>query len=141
MQPTSEVLRQAPRRRALARDESGATVVEMAVVFGLFLLFTFGIIEFSWALAEWNEVRSIAGECARNASVGDPPAGCSSAVLAVGASCEISDVVALPTGQRATVTVSKDYDGITGWFPLSMDLSATHEFFIEAGAPAGAGPC
>lgn len=146
MQPTSEVLRQAPQRRALARDESGATIVEMAVVFGLFLLLVFGIIEFSWMLAERNELQHVAGELGRRAGVQnqDPLANvCDMFVVAEPAaptelvSGTLTDPGPSGTFRTGEVSITTSYDGITGVFDLAGgSLTASHSFFIEQDRPA-----
>ncbi len=127
-----------------ARDESGAALVEMAVVLPLVLLLLFGMIEASWAFAQANDVRHGAREGARLAAVdfGDVAAvgaeTCSRMDLASGA------VVALapaddPTdpGTRGTIgriTVNLSYVSLTGavdQFSTGMTISSDIDFVLE----------
>ena len=50
-------------------QESGAALVEMAVILPLLVLLLFGVIEASWAFAQANDVRHGAREGARLAAV------------------------------------------------------------------------
>ena len=77
--------------------QSGAAMVELAVILPIFVLLLFGMIEASWAFAQSNDVRHGAREGARLAAVdfGD--------VATIGAEvCDRMDV----TGGGVTVTLS-----------------------------------
>jgi Flp pilus assembly protein TadG len=126
--------------------ESGASLVEFALVLPLLLALLFGLIEMSWAFAQVNDLRYGTREGARAAAVdiGD--------VATVGqAVCDRMDIVA-PTqnvsvtltpanvavegsvGALAQITVTADLQTITGFYdPLlgSKTLSSTVEFRLE----------
>lgn len=131
-------------------SESGASLVEFALVLPLLLALIFGLIEMSWAFAQTNDVRHGAREGARAAAVdaGD--------VNAIGqAVCDRMDVVqatqnivviltpvsSSPTepgegsvGALARMTVTADLKTITGFFdPLlgGKTVSSTIEFRLE----------
>lgn len=55
--------------RKIRSNESGAALVEMAVVLPVFVLMLFGMIEASWAFTQSNDVRHGAREGARLAAV------------------------------------------------------------------------
>ena len=65
-----EALRRLPGR--LLRDAGGATIVEFTFVAPIFLLLTFGIVEFGNAFFQWNEAAKAAELGARLAAVSDP---------------------------------------------------------------------
>lgn len=132
-------------------DESGAAVVEMALVMTLLLVILFGIIEFSWAFAQQNDVRHGAREGARVAAV---DAGDAATVgqmvydrMDVVNPAEGVTVVLTPvsssgsTGGLATIRVDAGIQTLTGFFdPLLGDtVSSEVEFRTEqpsSGDPA-----
>jgi len=153
------LLRHRVQRRDLGdqrspRSESGASLVEFAMVLPLLLALLFGLIEFSWAFAQVNDVRHGAREGARAAAVdiGD--------VATIGQEvCERVDVVRPAQNVRVTlaqvatspsvvgegsvgaigqITVKADLDTLTGLFDFllgSKDVESTVEFRLEQ--PAG----
>ena len=128
------------------RRESGASLVEFAMVLPLLLALLFGLIEFSWAFAQINDLRYGTREGARAAAVdiGD--------VATVGqAVCDSMDIVA-PTqnvnvtltpddpsvegsvGALAQITVTTDLQTITGFYDFLLagkTLSSSVEFRLE----------
>ncbi|HEX6963532.1 MAG TPA: TadE/TadG family type IV pilus assembly protein [Lacipirellula sp.] len=56
----------------LLRDEGGAALVEMSIVATMFLIVTFGLVEFSFALWQWNSASKATQLGARLAAVSDP---------------------------------------------------------------------
>ena len=141
-------------RRRSRDDERGASLVEFALVFPVFLLFIIGIIEFSFVLAQNSELRHLAREGARIAAVEDISSQAITDIL-----CERLGVIdpanfrfkadgvagsggdpegstgAIGTTEASTVQVRT----ITGWFDsLGFDLSSTSRFYVEA--PEDAAP-
>lgn len=135
-------------------SESGASLVEFALVLPLLLALLFGLIEASWAFAQTNDVRHGAREGARAAAVdiGD--------VAAVGqAVCDRMDVVSptqnidviltpvssSPTepgegsvGALAQISVTADLKTLTGFYDFLLagkTITSTIEFRLEQ--PAG----
>jgi hypothetical protein len=127
------------RRRV---GERGATMVETAIVFPLFILLVFGIIEFSFAYAQNNELRHVAREAAREVSV---DAAASASLICDGfALIEAPDVTYSFTGisdsdpdapgGMATVSAAAQVRTLTGFFDsllASTQLTTTHSFFVE----------
>ncbi|WP_162916746.1 TadE/TadG family type IV pilus assembly protein [Dongia deserti] len=56
----------------LLRDETGASIIEFSIVMVLFFLLTFGLVEFGYALFQWNSASKAAQLGARMAAVSDP---------------------------------------------------------------------
>ncbi len=56
-----------PRRRPIRRDESGAALVEFAVVFGVFVFILYGLVAFGMMLALKQSVTNASAEAARSA--------------------------------------------------------------------------
>lgn len=61
-------------RVRLGRDEAGAVLPEMTAVFVLFMLVLLGIVEFTYAMYQWNAATKAAQWGARLAAVSDPVA-------------------------------------------------------------------
>ena len=145
------------------RTESGASLVEFALVLPLLLALVFGIIEASWAFAQQNDVRHGAREGARLAAVDFGTAGAIANEV-----CDRMDVVnpsegvtvaLIPDaasfsgepGAIATIRVEANLQTLTGFFPglFGGTVSSEVEFRTEqpaSGAPAwwgggGALPC
>lgn len=154
MDKASPVARIPRRRSRIRNNESGASLVEFAVVLPLLLTLLFGVIESSFAFAQLNDVRFGAREGARAAAVdvGD--------VATVGQLvCDRMDLIlpsqsvtvildALDTsptnsgegsvGASAQITVTADLRTLTGFFDAvfsGVQLSSTIEFRVEQ--PAG----
>ena len=150
------VARTNPQRfnNAARPGESGATLVEFAMVLPLLLALIFGLIELSWAFAQTNDVRHGAREGARAAAVDIGN------VAAVGqAVCDRMDVVAPvqnidirltrvssspdvagegSVGALAQISVTADLRTITGFYDFLLGgktLQSTVEFRLEQ--PAG----
>ncbi len=62
------------KRRRFIRDERGAVLPEVTAVFVLFMLVLLGIVEFTYAMYQWNAATKAAQWGARLASVSDPVA-------------------------------------------------------------------
>ncbi len=60
-----------PLRRRVRRDQSGAAMVEFALVVGLFVFILYGLVSFGMVLATKQKVTSAASDAAR-AAVGQP---------------------------------------------------------------------
>jgi hypothetical protein len=59
-------------RPALITDTRGTAMIEFSLVIGLLLLLTLGMVDFSFAFAQWNSVSKSAQMLARLAAVSDP---------------------------------------------------------------------
>lgn len=139
-------------RRSRERNERGASLVEFALVFPVFLLIIIGIIEFSFVLAQNNEVRHLAREGARIAAVENINSQtianrlCNRiGVLDAGTFGFRADGVAGsggdPEGSAGAVgfaEASADVRTITGWFDdvLGFNLDSRVRFYVEAPADA-----
>lgn len=149
---SGEETHQPSRSSRFRRSESGAALVEFAMVLPLLLILLFGVIESSWAFAQISDVRFGAREGARAAAVnvGD--------VDIVGQLvCDRMDII-LPNqnvsvtltplspsppgegsvGASAQITVAADLKTLTGFFDAvfgNKSLTSTIEFRVEQ--PAG----
>jgi hypothetical protein len=56
----------------LVRDTRGTAMVEMSLIIGLLLMFTLGMVDFSFAFIQWNGASKAAERLARLAAVSDP---------------------------------------------------------------------
>ena len=117
-------------RHHSTRDRGGA-LVEIALVVPLLFLFLFAIIEFGWSFTQHLDVRHGARETARLTAVNINPGnlnpatqawgiaalGCTRLEEASGTSIqiELADVTESDVGDLGTVTVSRDYQQLTGY--------------------------
>ena len=151
---SGEETHQPSRSSRFRRSESGAALVEFAMVLPLLLILLFGVIESSWAFAQISDVRFGAREGARAAAVnvGD--------VDIVGqlvcdrmdiilpnqnVSVQLTPLTTSPTvsgeasvGASAQITVAADLKTLTGFFDAvfgGKSLTSTIEFRVEQ--PAG----
>ena len=138
-----------PRRSHRDRrrlGERGATLVELSLVILLFLTFVFAIIEFSWAAAQNNQIRHVAGEGARTAAVGGnvSEAICGNLSIVSAATYSFAAGQTLPDGEVMQVlTVSTPFNSLTGLIPEGGTVTAEHSFYVEPlerGLPTG-GTC
>ena len=148
--PASDRTTLSPRKplRGRGERERGATIVELALVLPVFFVLVFGLIEFSYLFAQNNEVRFIAREGARAASVGDSASAaiCGNITLlddagyVFGAGGGIAG-----DGSVGHVTVTAPYQTLTGLFDGMLggiSLVSTHAYFAEAEIPIpGGGSC
>lgn len=122
------------------------------MVLPLFLLLVFGIIEFSYAFAQNNEVRHAARETGREAGVEGDAATVSGLLCSTFALVDPDQVVyrftavsAAPGGLGgvAEVTVRATYQTLTGFFDsifAGTTLESLHNFYVEQGVvDSGAG--
>lgn len=133
--------------RRCKSDESGAVLVEFALVVPLLLTLILGIIEFGWTFGQYLDVRHGAREAGRLAAVNFKPTsatgdGQSAAIVAETCSRlsnpdQSSITITIPGGRQVgapvTVTVTQDLDGLTGFFGgiLPDDLSSTASSRLE----------
>lgn len=68
------------RDRNDERQQSGAAMVEMALVLPILLLLVLGIVDFGRALNYWNDTNQVAGQAARYAAVNTNPGGVNGAM-------------------------------------------------------------
>ena len=109
-------------RRSPNRTESGASLVEFAIVLPLLIVLLLGVIEFGWAFAQNLEVKHIAREVGRLATVGDPDSeidtrACSGTIAEV---TTVSKAGGTSPGDTATITVTADLEQITGFFGWAL---------------------
>lgn len=130
-------------RDASRSNQSGAAMVELALILPLLLLVLFGIIEASWAFAQQNDVRHGAREGARAVAVEEL-----SLADAVQLVCDRMDIVNPSegitvtftswsgdgtTGSRASIRVDANIQTLTGFFPslFGGTVSSDIEFRTE----------
>jgi hypothetical protein len=129
-------------RRRLDRSESGASLVEFAMVLPLLLVLVFGIMESGWLFAQLTETRNAAREGARLAVVDFGTATqvaietCNRAVLSsdgavvtIESSGDVTDPIGDPSA-AVKVTITNTYDSITGFLDqffqgASLDAEVT----------------
>ncbi len=121
-------------------------MVEVALALPVFLLLVFGVIEFSYAFAQNNEIRHLARDAAREASV-DPsadPVGFVCDGLALIRPADIIDISVTPSsasaGDSSTITVSASYSTLTGFFDGAFAgtvLDTSHQFYVEQPTTGG----
>lgn len=140
--PLPNRIRRRTRVRSLRADERGATLVEMALVLPLFLTLVFGIIEFSYALAQHNELRHVVREASRVASV-DAAADVQSLICdgfalinTADATYQVTGVSPAPGGPGglAEVRTQVTYRTLTGFFDAMFagtTLDSAHNFYVE----------
>lgn len=127
------------RHRARAA-ESGAALVEFAILAPLLLLLVVGIIEFGWLFAQMNELRHVAQEGARWGAVSRPDIdgdgtmdwddlvarACGAANLPGGTTVHVTGSEADGAiGSTATVTVTANVQSLTNAPIISAFLPAT----------------
>lgn len=132
------------------RHQTGAALVELAMVLPLLLLLLFGIIEASWAFAQQNDVRHGAREGARSAAV---DFGTSAQVGQI--VCDRMDVVnpsqgitvtlspltsSGATGGLATIRVNANIQTLTGFFDPLFGGDVTSEIEFRTEQPATGNP-
>lgn len=102
------------------KGESGASLVEFAIVLPFLLVLLLGIVEFGWALGQMNDIRHGAREAARLAAVDTGSATsmrtlvCSSMDLGSGQTVTFTDSATGAAGEEAVVTVSLPVQSLTG---------------------------
>jgi Flp pilus assembly protein TadG len=114
--------------------ERGASLVEFAIALPLLVLLLFGIIEFGWTFAQNLEVKHVAREVARLASVGDRD-GIINTRACSGTVASVDQVVMSPAagqpGSLGTITVTADLRQITGLFDWALGNVGTLESAVE----------
>ncbi len=162
----SDLLPRRSSRLGSCHKESGASLVEFALVAPLLFLLLFGMIDFGWLFAQNLDVRHGAREGARLAAVNfpegpEPNSGVRSnanrdalvaetcARMQTPANANVTIVSNGSVGDSATVTVTAPGDTLTGFvnflLPSSLTLNSTVEIRIEQAATwtntAGAQTC
>jgi len=124
---------------AIGGRQRGAALVEFAIVAPLLILLLFGIVEFGWVLAQFNEVRHAAQEGARWGAVSRPDidgggAGnsdllaraCNAANLPSGSTLSVTAATGGGAkGATATVTVTANIASLTGLNFITVFLPPT----------------
>lgn len=142
------------RRRRLCLRQHGAALVEFAIAAPLLILLLFGIIEFGWVLAQFNEVRHAGQEGARWAAVSRPDVNGDGALNSGDLIARVCGAANLPSGSSisfdaspgsgvkgdtATVTVTAVIAPLTGmtfvtsFLPPSISSTATFRLEQNAG--------
>ncbi len=127
--------------------ERGAAAVEFALVFPLLILLVFGVVEFGAAWSQSTDVRHGAREAARLAAVDYNPldetgadqintiiaAACTRMGNDSGASIEITleAAGARNVGDVGVVTLVQPFSSITGFVPISSNLTSSIDFRLE----------
>lgn len=129
-----------------ARRQRGASLVEFAILAPLLILLLFGIIDFGWAMGNYNDVRHGAREAARLAAVnaGDgmtmAAMTCNAMDMARGATVTFTDGATGAVGEQAVVSVTAPLSSISGLNMISVflpaDLSSTVRIRLEQASAA-----
>ncbi len=118
--------------------DRGASLVEFALVLPLLILLLLGIVEFGWAFAQNLEVKHIAREVGRIATVGDPD-GIIDSRACSGTIAEVTDASMNPgsgdPGDAATIDITATLQQVTGFFDWALgtvgNLSSSVEVRLE----------
>ena len=130
---------------ARKHKDRGASLVEFAFVMPLLLILVFGVIEFGWALTQHLDVRHLARETGRIATVNGAVSDiedrvCAGDVIVPSAVTSITRTGSSDRGEAAFVTIQANLDQITGLFGWlfggSPSLSSTVEIRLEQDAIA-----
>ena len=131
---------------AMARKERGATLVEFAVLAPLLILLLFGIIDFGWAMGNYNDVRHGAREAARLAAVNAGSEAvmatmtCNAMDMARGATVTFTDGATGAVGEQAVVSVTAPLSSISGLNMISVflppNLTSTVRIRLEQASAA-----
>jgi Flp pilus assembly protein TadG len=144
--------REARRGSSRRRRGRGAVMVEFALVAPLLFILLFGIIEFGFAFVQWLDVRHGARETARLVAVNYKPTAAEGSVQAqelLAEGCSRMDdggegssiTIVVPAGQsgdagevgqRLEITVNRQLDGITGFFPFIEGRDVSSDVVIRA---------
>jgi Flp pilus assembly protein TadG len=146
------VMARRTRRADGSRRNRGAVLVEFALVAPLLLILLFGIIEFGFAFVQMQEVRHGARETARLVAVNYKPSvseGAAQAQEIMEEGCSRMDdagegssiEIVVPTGQsgdpgevgqRLEVTVHRELEGLTGFFPFIAGRDVSSDVAIRS---------
>lgn len=107
---------------SLLRDRRGATVVEMAIVAPVLLMFIFGIIEAGRALWTMQVLQETAYATARCLAIGDLDCDTTAEAKAYAAARAAQSTITLPTS-AVTITSDTTCDSIAGMAKVSLSLS------------------
>ncbi len=122
------------RRRLLARDQSGAALVEFALVIGLFVLILYALIYFGMALATKQRVTNAAAEGAR-AAVG---AASPSAAQTV-AQNRVEALLGAPNGRYTVTPVAGPCNTTASNGPQCIKVTVTYDWENHPAVPAAPG--
>ena len=141
------------------KDDSGAALVEFALILPVFALMLFAMIQFGLAFAGWSQLRNSVQTAARSVAMGDPAPdneGCADILppTSNGAVnsytkrviCQIEGTIGTPIGTAGTPEVALYLPGdgtvkvcvqmpaqtFTGFF-ANITLSAVSQLYLEAG--------
>ena len=129
------------KRVAPGSKESGAALIEFAMLMPLLVILLLGIIEFGWIFSQNNDVRHGAREGARMAAVntadntGLHPAICDSMDLTSGATVQLTDSANGLAGETGTVQIVATPGSLSGANMIEVflpsTLTSTVEFRLE----------
>ena len=145
--------------QAHERDDSGAALVEFALILPVFALMLFAMIQFGLVFAGWSQLRNSVQTAARSVAMGDPVpdnAGCADLLPPTNNGavssyterliCQVEGTIGTPVGTAGTPEVALYLPGdgtvkvcvqipaqtFTGFFP-NITLSADSQLYLEAG--------
>ena len=110
------------RHASRERSDRGASLIEFAIILPLLVMMLLGIIEFGWAFAQNLEVKHVAREVGRLATVGDPDNQIDARVC--GATVAVIQEASVSGGNSAgdtvTITVVATLQQVTGFFEWAL---------------------
>ncbi len=114
----------ARRRRApFRRDESGAALVEFALVFGIFVFLLYGLIAFGMVLATKQRITNAAAEAAR-ATVGVADA----AIAETTATNRVTKILGAPNGRYSVTPVGAPCDPLVPLGAQCVTVTVTWDY-------------
>lgn len=116
--------------RRLGKNESGATMLEFAIVALLLVTLIFGIIEFGWIFFGWITLTGAVREGARLAIVGEGESDIKTAVethARVLENLEITTPIGVSQGESASVSATGDLPLAIGFFFSGSSISLSAE--------------
>ncbi len=121
--------------RRLTRDRLGTTAIEFALIFVVFFIFVFGIIEYSLMMWRWNSAETATQMAARLAVQSDPVSGgfnsysgVADAGLGPGQSITLADVPAFTVTCSSDGTLSCSGSGLPAGFTAAPDAEGIVTF-------------
>jgi Flp pilus assembly protein TadG len=111
------------RRRLVRRDESGAALVEFALVFGLLVMILYGLIAFGMVLATKQRITNAAAEAARSA-VGVADA----ATAETTATDRVTKILGTPNGRYTVTPVGAPCDSLVPLGPQCITVTIEWDY-------------
>ncbi|MDP8938094.1 MAG: pilus assembly protein [Actinomycetota bacterium] len=111
------------RRRHFGGDQSGAAMVEFALVVGLFAFLLYGLIAFGMVLATKQRITNAAAEAARSA-VGVPDAATAEST----ATDRVTRILGAPNGRYTVTPVGAACDPLVPLGPQCITVTVTWDY-------------